>query len=344
MKKLLPAIIMLLISSSTIAQISIVSSDMPKSGSKSTVTTAIPTSINLMLDQTGANYTWDYSNLAKLTDDVVTYDKATDISSIYIFFGINAFGRKVFDEMTFGAVTIKDVYDFYKNSSSKFQAVGRGISFNGTPIPSFFTDNDNIYEFPVQFGNNLSDNFKVIFTLPGLITLTQSGTRTTNVDGWGQVTTPYKTYDCLRVYSKVEQTNKVESDLIPIPIQVPTNLIEYRWIAKGEVIPVLTIRGTEVAGNFVPNYVAYRSEDPIKQSTDDVYANKVNIYPNPAVNSLNINVDNGIINQVTIVNSVGKTVYTGTDVSVDISSFNKGIYFVTVDVDGKKYIRKVVKQ
>lgn len=344
MKKLIPVLTLLLLSGNAIAQITITSSDMPTSGSSSNITTATPTSINLMLDETGADHTWDYTNLVTLNDDVVTFNKASDINGIYIFFGLTAFGKKIIDEMSFGPITIKDVYDFYQTSSSRFKAVGRGISFNGTPIPSFFTNDDNIYEFPVEFGNDELDDFSVAFNLPGLITLTQSGTRTTEVDGWGKVTTPYKTYDCLRVYSEIDQINKVESDFIPIPIQVPTKMVEYKWLAKGEVIPVLEIRGTIVAGNFVPNYVAYRSEDPKLNLNDINKETTVEVYPNPAINSLNIRLVNSSIELVTIVDVNGKTVYSGMDTKIDISTLNQGIYFVKVKTEGETYIRKVVKQ
>ena len=343
MKKHILAIIALGCIHPAIAQITINSADMPKSGSSSTITTAVSTSIDLKLEETGANYTWDYTSFTTLDEDVVTYEKASSVNPIYIFFGFNAFGKKIFDEMSFGAFTIKDVYDFYQSSSSDFRAVGRGISFNSAPIPSFFTNDDKIYEFPVAFGNNEVDEFSVTFEIPTLGSLTQSGTRTTQVDGWGKVTTPYKTYDCVRVYSVIDQINKVQQDLIPFPIEIPSKMVEYKWLAKGEVIPVLEIRGTVVAGNFIPNYVAYRSEDPIINSTDAINTAKVNIYPNPMINTLNITA-NEAIELVTVMDAQGKQVLSGTTTKMDVSTLEKGIYFVTVKTATETYTRKVVKQ
>ena len=73
------------------------------------------------------------------------------------------------------------------------------------------------------------------------------------------------------------------------------------------------------------------------------------IYPNPANNILNIqNKDNAIISKVTLTDILGKNIktstYNSTEVSMDISNLNSGIYFVEIYSNDVKTTKKIVKK
>lgn len=70
--------------------------------------------------------------------------------------------------------------------------------------------------------------------------------------------------------------------------------------------------------------------DVIGVGMDEIGKIGVMIYPNPSKDKLNI-VTNGILNKVTITDFSGKVVFSGSNKSIDISSYSNGVYFVKVE-------------
>lgn len=73
------------------------------------------------------------------------------------------------------------------------------------------------------------------------------------------------------------------------------------------------------------------------------------IYPNPTNDVLNIlNKENSIITKVNVIDLLGKTIFTSnydvSNVTVDLSSLNSGIYFVEVYSNELKTVQKVIKK
>jgi hypothetical protein len=72
----------------------------------------------------------------------------------------------------------------------------------------------------------------------------------------------------------------------------------------------------------------------------------VTVYPNPAVNELNVRLDAGISNNfcVSLMDIAGRPVYTGKgsgNISINTASFASGVYTVSIIADGQKLTRKV---
>lgn len=79
-------------------------------------------------------------------------------------------------------------------------------------------------------------------------------------------------------------------------------------------------------------------------SVNSIETAKVSVYPNPANSVFTVSSANAIDN-ITVVNALGQSVYTaapGTNgVSVDASTFAKGIYTVLVSSNGQTTASKV---
>lgn len=94
--------------------------------------------------------------------------------------------------------------------------------------------------------------------------------------------------------------------------------------------------------------------DPNATITGDEKAtfssNQVSIYPNPSSHLLHINVENSAECSISILNTVGnvvlETIYSSkngsTPLPIDISSFEKGIYYVKISAANKHLVQKVV--
>ena len=243
------------------SQITITTSDMPKANDTLRYSTAqITTGPALKLNVTGASQSWDYSNLILTSQDLYRYKNAN--STPYLLYFFSQIGLKTADSLGAGPVMFKDIYTFYTKNSSLFKAEGIGYSFTGIPLGSSYKDDDEIYQFPLNFNDRDSSTFYFKFTFPGgtiNFSLVQAGYRINKVDGWGSITTPFKTYsDVLRIQTTIRETDTMITQFGNFPI--PRNRVEYKWLANGERIPILEIIGSNNGGNFTPTQIRYRDE------------------------------------------------------------------------------------
>ncbi len=125
-----------------------------------------------------------------------------------------------------------------------------------------YSDEDEIYQFPLQYNDSDVTKFRFVFSIPGqtLFTFIQAGKRTNVVDAWGSIKTPYNTYnDAIRVYTIVDEIDTLATQFIKTPI--PRKTVSYKWLATSEKIPVLEIVGNLSAnGTFTPTLINYRDK------------------------------------------------------------------------------------
>lgn len=239
------------------AQITIGTSHMPKSNDTLRYSEAALTS-SVDYRKSGASQTWDFRSLTPTGQGLYEYKSAIQVNPAYLFWGLTTYGLKVADSIGFGTFQIRNVYDFYRNSASKFTAEGRGLTFSGFPIPSDYSDPDEIYQFPLEFGDRDSSRFKVRFQLSTFFTLVQEGYRINEVIGWGTVRTPYGDFNCLQVKTRIVEVDTVITSFGRIP--VPRTQVQYKFLSTSERMPVFEASGTEVAGNFTPQFLRYRDQ------------------------------------------------------------------------------------
>lgn len=240
------------------SQVTIGQAEMPD---KNTNTLYSYAETNTQIDHTlaGNNQTWDYSSLTYALQLEKEYKSAGSIN--VLFFGIrNGFGTKVLDSLGAGQFKFKDIYDVFKTTSKKMTAEGRSIKYNGIPIPVFYEDKDEVYQYPMTFGRKDSSTFKARFSVANQFSLVQSGTRVNTVEGEGSLTTPYKTYPkCLKLKTVVSGVDSVKINILPA-IPIPRNSVEYQWFVPGEVGPVLVVQGIEVLGRFTVQEIRFQDE------------------------------------------------------------------------------------
>jgi hypothetical protein len=146
-----------------------------------------------------------------------------------------------------------------------------------------YKDDDEIYQFPLNYGDVDTSTFNFKFSIPGdLFALVQSGTRVNNADGWGTIKTPFGEYkDVLRLKTFVDEIDTVTSQFGKFPI--PRMTLTYRWLSTTERIPVMEIQGTIVAqtGKFTPTQVRYRDGFIGKLSSSAIETEGLKLFPNP---------------------------------------------------------------
>jgi hypothetical protein len=354
MKKLLLPIMLCLTGLSSLnAQITITKNDMPSVKDTIRYSVVAPVLSGIDVNNTGTNQNWDFTGLKMISQGVYEYRSALTTPYIFQFFG--AMGLKIADTLGFGSMSITKVYAFYQNNSNNYIQKGYGFSIviPGTSIPlplkGEYTKSDHIFNFPLDYDDSTSNDFNLVipvgtppFQLGEFI---RSGTRTTVVDGWGKISTPYDSdIDCIRVKSVYDSRDSMAITTPPLNIGIPTKTIEYKWLSNTEKIPILEVIGTEVANNFVIQSIRFRdnfrTNDP--NSLSDLTKAGYLVYPNPAADVLNIKTPNGASDLIEVVNSMGQVLVSGypseNSLIVNTDEFSNGVYFVRVRNAYSKFI------
>jgi PKD repeat protein len=244
-------------------QITINKNHMPSSGDEIEYSNALAFGVDV--SKTGENVSWDYTKLTNTGDDIDKY--VSSLRTPYLLnFGFTTFGKKVTDTLGFGNFQFKNIYNFFQTSDASFRDVGMGFQFAAIPLPQTgkHTDADEIFVFPLKYGDKDSTTFDVEVPISAGIKLgafIRKGNRVTTVDGWGKISTPYaKDVACIRIKSVINELDSISVSTPSIKFGQIVTRIEYKWLSTTEKIPMLTITGNEVLGTFTPTVVQYRNE------------------------------------------------------------------------------------
>lgn len=247
------------------------------------------------LNAAGEDLSWDFSDFPSLDEAEQSY---TDINDMGIFYQLafNSPGNPAvlathalplqnpaeeFDIDLDLPVEISDAYQFYRNDATGYYEVGVAFSVSGFPLINPYDDTDRIYPFPLAY--DLRDTVSVAFDIevPLFGYYGQSGMRFTHADAWGTLTTPYGTYDVVRVKAErmIRDTLYIGELGVGQVIQRPLQ-IDYAWIspdAEGEVLRISVIDGQTVSAQLLV-------DEEIDLSTDlaDNPQRDLDIWPNPA--------------------------------------------------------------
>ncbi|MGK0386398.1 MAG: hypothetical protein ACI849_001013 [Patiriisocius sp.] len=100
-------------------------------------------------------------------------------------------------------------------------------------------------------------------------------------------------------------------------------------------VTVLTITNAE-------GDIAQYLDQPILD-TDSFVKEDIAIYPNPTNDILTIDLQNAILQSVSIYNTLGELIKTSSSQTVNISEFPSGLYIAVIKADGKKWVEKIIK-
>ena len=241
--------------------------------------------VNSRLGQTGPNQVWDFSDLIPVNQDLDQIRSSLQTIYAFYFFGFDIFATKG-NDVNLGLFQITNINTFQKKNSSQLWAIGLGLTFQGIPAPAYHTDVDEIYQFPLAYGDVDQSTFKYGTSFPGLADYSRTGTRENNVDGWGTIITPFDTFECIRVVTNLTQIDTLIVDSIPIPLPGATR--EYKWLAKNGKMPILQVSGNVLFGNFLPTQIKYR--DSARVTRVDFEANYTEPLTNQMVSLSNLSI------------------------------------------------------
>ncbi|HEX2899416.1 MAG TPA: hypothetical protein VHS96_06825, partial [Bacteroidia bacterium] len=230
------------------AQITITQNDMPEPGDTLRHSNADPLFVDVT--QTGPNQFWDYSNLVPFSQDRVDYVYSIQTIYAFYFFGVNQYGTKIADTLGGGQFMFTNVYNFFRSASNDFRAEGIGFRYQGAPLAAYYSDEDELYQFPLEYQDVDVSTYRFSVNLGTGLSFSQQGTRTNEVDGWGVIKTPYDSIVCLRLLSETDGMDSISFNGIKIGIANRQRTIKF--LANGVHIPILEISGRVEQGIFQP--------------------------------------------------------------------------------------------
>ena len=253
------------------------------------------------LTRRGANQTWNYSSLTPASQRVEQFVALPAVATYQFAFGplLGGVNRATVASpqnlpIPAGlALPISDPYQFFNTSGagvtpSTFRSVGYGATVSGFSLPVTYrsqAEQDVIYRFPLSFASapDSSNSFFSI-SVPGTGFLSQKRKRVNKPDAWGTLTTPFGTFQTVRVVTRLEDHDSISVGGISQGFDVPVTR-EYKWLAKTQHVPVLTITTTLIAGQETVTNVEYRDiyRRIIRLGTRDAVADAaLAAYPNPS--------------------------------------------------------------
>lgn len=335
--------------------ITLTNSDMPGSGDTLRYSNAQMSSVG-NYTQTGTNYAWNFSSLVPTGQGVRSFKNALSTPYAFFFFGLNEYGEKIADTLGAGPIKLTNYYNYYKKQSSPsaYIADGAGITFSSVPVPNYYSDKDELYKFPMSYPKYDSTTFKFSTTSNSLIPIqySKTGYRVTIVDGWGTVTTPFGTANCLRLITTQYSQDSIKNIIVPFPIGFPNNQRSYQWMVSGGKIPFLEINGALTGSSFNPTQARYRDSSRTIVGIKEIQTDKdlVIMYPNPVKDKLSLKFNKNLSYELAIADIAGKELIkekveaNSMSNSIDVSALKPGIYLLRVRQEGAFYTIKFIKE
>lgn len=300
--------------------------------------------------QTGTNFNWNFGSVSSTGEGLRSFKSALQTPYAFFFLSTSAYGEKMADTIGAGPMTLTNYYNFYKKQTvpNAFIADGVGMTYSSVPIASYYSDKDELYMFPMTYPKYDSTTFKFTTTTGGFIPVSYSkvGYRVTVVDGWGTVTTPYGTENCLRLITTQYAMDSIKNTIIPIPLGFPNYQRSYQWLTLNSKIPFVEITGNLTGNTFTPTQARYRghAKESLVTSITELHADNMSSYPNPVKNKLHLK---GISkSSYAIYSGDGKLIQTFAEKTfvgeeiIDVSGLAAGIYFLKIlTIKSENYLK-----
>lgn len=243
MKRIIIAIISIgCMASSVFSQIIVNQTDMPAAGDtfRVSVTNVVPAGYA----KTAMDTAWNYAALEALSQRIDTFVTATATPVGYQLFFVLLGGANLASPLGSSPIPglpVSQGFTFFKNSATSYSDLGSAYTIQGLPLPAKYDLPDKLYQFPMTPGLTWTSASSFSITVPNLAFYSTQRIRSNVVDGWGTLTTPYGTFQTLRVKSTLAIHDSVYIDSLGTGFPFNRNIIEYKWMANGKGIPLLQI-------------------------------------------------------------------------------------------------------
>lgn len=251
---------------------------------------------------------------------------------------------------------------YFSNSQNAMISTGAAgdLLANGGNMTAVFNPTLTIHNFPRQYNDNGEDTyyFEVITQNHGIplihsIRLRHYGHVYDTTDGYGQITTPVGTYDCLRVKSTDFTVDSVWTKLLSFSPWALNNdftgpgvSTSYSWIAKETKLNVAELSFDSLGA---PKNFTWSSIPPLTTGIASADDTQIRVYPQPANDLLTVQMEDGGFTTLELLSLDGRTVRSitvlGRDrLDVSVQGLAPGMYMLRLlPVNGSAVVtRKII--
>jgi len=328
------------------SQITLIVNDFANSGDTVRISQAAGTGLDFA--STGANYTWDFSALSATSQYLKEYNPI-GFASLLVFgtYGpvaptnyrasyFNPTNDLPLDQLSqFLPVSLSDLNQYTKRMTDSITSLGYSIAVNGQGVPFKSDTIETRYKLPLNYNDShYSRGYTYIDLNPVIdFRIKQYRQRTTNVDGWGTVTTPKGTFQALRVRHDIAEIDSVYQTFFGAGQWFgtpPIQRTEYEWFANGEKEWVL--KATETNGTV--NQVEYQEDYLGLDASIDEYIMDVQVGPNPTLTDVEIQ-SNTLLSSVEVMDAMGRQVMNlqglnTNALNINVENLSQGVYRIVL--------------
>jgi hypothetical protein len=289
----------------------------------------------------GSNIVWDFSTIAgAVLDSSKFVDPATYDTSL----------AKSFPGSNLAEVSKKEIL-YYNISDSRGKIQGKLLG-RVDSVTKVLTPPLTYIDLPLTYKKYYSgtgvEYIPVSVSLRTRVVITKKD----SVDAWGSITTPYKTYDVLRVYSYISMTSYQEEDVQGAWVsqsQSTSYSREYTWWANGVGKYVFKMKFYGVAGDSITEISWHKGKEAIVTSNQTALSpSSVQVGPNPGNGNFQITLNVPYVDGYTMSVSdlIGKEKFSGFITEpgnvYDLSYLPEGMYLLKIIApDGKSLVKKL---
>jgi hypothetical protein len=234
----------------------------------------------------GEDHLWDFSELEEQSQQVDTFISVMDVPVLYQFvfipFLVSTHAQEITSFDIIPGFPVTDPYRFFKTSANAYLDAGMAVTFSGIPIPMKYDSPDVVYDLPLNYADVYSSTSVFQSQIPVIGYIYSKRERSSTVDGWGTLITPFGEFEVLRVLSEINEHDSIYLDSLGIGLPVERNYLEYKWLAKGTGLPVLQItqEGLLLNASYLDSL-----RSPAGMNDQHMESISVKVFPNPVRNN-----------------------------------------------------------
>jgi len=314
---------------------------------------------------TGPNFSWDFSGLTAASQYLKYFQPVSNstilVQAEYGFTAPTEYKATYFlesrdipiDQLNqFLPAELSDLNQFSRKTADSITSLGYSLSVNGQALPFKSDTIETHYKFPTNFEDTFSTRGYTYIDLNPVtdFKLKQYRQRTSIVDGFGTLITPFGTFEVLRIKSVINELDSVYQTFFGgggWNVLPQTVITEYEWWAQGKNDAMLKIVATE--NNGTPQIRSIEYQDIYLGLDASLKENffEFNLVPNPADNLILIDSDLAI-EHIQVIGLDGSVVLkqNANNVSkatIEISMLETGVYFVEVSSGKFSATQKLIK-
>jgi hypothetical protein len=287
----------------------------------------------------GASQVWDFSALSQ---DSAFSNVAVPVPASRMVAYPNANVAQI--------TSYKDTTYYQVGANSELINWGYYSSFLGS---TKYTDGQVILKYTLSFGDTFKDSVKGTSSIKyngATLKTNRKGEAVVTYDGWGSILLPGQ-----KSYPKVARIKSVLSGVdvvVGFTTTFLSTITSYSWYAEGVNYPVLNITAIDSPGLISDRVVIQSGPYDPAAVLDQNFSNSILVSPNPAQEIVNIQMNtssNGAVS-LTIKDPSGKThlsslvpAVSNGSIALNISSLQQGLYFLEIESNGLKAVKKIIR-